>query len=450
MDRDFILRRSAPVPRYTSYPTAPHFHAGVGEAAYAQWLGNVPQDARLSLYLHIPFCDRLCWFCGCHTKQTRRYDPVEAYIQALTAEIATVGRHLGGRGQVSAVHFGGGSPTLMSSKDMNRVNEALKSAFSFIDSPEISVEIDPNDMDDDRYDGLKAIGLTRASLGVQDFDPKVQAAINRLQSFEETKAVVERVRELGVHSVNLDMLYGLPHQTEDSVAATARQVLSLRPDRIALFGYAHVPWMKKHQTMIAETDLPDTAERFAQSVLAARLIAEAGYQGIGIDHFALPDDSLAVAARDGTMRRNFQGYTDDSAEFLIGMGASSIGQTPLGHVQNMPATAEYERLALAGRLPVVRGLELGGDDRLRGHVIERLMCDFEFSRADTAKAFGESAAAMIANEADAFIAADPDGLLERHGEVYAVSPRGKPFVRAVAAHFDAYLTKGTARHSLAV
>ncbi len=197
MDRDFILRRSAPVPRYTSYPTAPHFHAGVGEAAYAQWLGNVPQDARLSLYLHIPFCDRLCWFCGCHTKQTRRYDPVAAYIQALTAEIATVGRHLGGRGQVSAVHFGGGSPTLMSSKDMKRVNEALKSAFSFIDSPEISVEIDPNDMDDDRYDGLKAIGLTRASLGVQDFDPKVQAAINRLQSFKETKAVVERVRGAG-------------------------------------------------------------------------------------------------------------------------------------------------------------------------------------------------------------------------------------------------------------
>ncbi len=166
----------------------------------------------------------------------------------------------------------------------------------------------------------------------------MQDAINRLQSFEETKAVVERVRELGVHSVNLDRLYGLPHQTEDSVAATARQVLSLRPDRIALFGYAHVPWMKKHQTMIDETALPDTAERFAQADLAARLIAEAGYQAIGIDHFALPDDSLAVAARDGTMRRNFQGYTDDSAEFLIGMGASSIGQTPKGHVQNMPAT----------------------------------------------------------------------------------------------------------------
>ena len=447
MKHEDILRLSAPVPRYTSYPTAPHFHAGIDSETYANWLGALNADTKISLYLHIPFCDRLCWFCGCHTKQVQRYDPVKAYLEALHAEIDTVSGHLSGRGIVTAIHFGGGSPTLMSSGDMIAVKAHLAKAFNLSPSVEISVEIDPNDMDDDRYAGLEGLGMTRASLGVQDFAEKVQKAINRPQGFEETKAVVDRVRALGVGSVNLDMLYGLPFQTLESIEATATQVLSMRPDRIALFGYAHVPWMKKHQTMIDETALPDAPERYAQAELAARVITDAGYVPIGIDHFALPTDSLAIALKTGKLRRNFQGYTDDAADALIGLGASAIGQLPQGHIQNMPATGEYQRLVLDGKLAVVRGLEMDDEDRLRGALIEKLMCEFGFSRSALCMRYGNAALAVFA-EADILVAQGE--FLERHGDRYEIKREMQLFARQVAAKFDTYLAKGTARHSAAV
>ncbi len=447
MQADEILRLSAPVPRYTSYPTAPHFHAGIDSEVYARWLGQINQAAKISLYLHIPFCDRLCWFCGCHTKQVQRYDPVKAYLTALHAEVDTVSRHLDGRGLVTAIHFGGGSPTMLSSSDMMAVKAHLASAFNLAPHAEVSVEIDPNDMDDDRYLGLEGIGLTRASLGVQDFAEKVQRAINRPQGFEETRIVVDRVRALGAGSVNLDMLYGLPFQTLESIETTARQVLSMRPDRIALFGYAHVPWMKKHQTMIDETALPDALLRLAQAELAARVIAEAGYVPIGIDHFALPSDGLAVALRRGLLRRNFQGYTDDAADALIGLGASAIGQLPQGHIQNMPATGEYQRLTLDGKLAVVRGLAMDDEDRMRGAVIEKLMCEFRFSRSAFCLRYGNAALAIFA-EADVLVG--QGDLLTRSGDRYEIKPEMRAFARQVAAKFDAYIGKGQARHSAAV
>ncbi|MGB8817282.1 MAG: oxygen-independent coproporphyrinogen III oxidase [Rhizobiaceae bacterium] len=442
-----ILRLSAPAPRYTSYPTAPHFHAAVDAKTYAGWLGALSTDAKISLYLHIPFCDRLCWFCGCHTKQTQRYDPVKAYLDALHAEIQTVSRHLSGRGIVTAIHFGGGSPTMMSQSDMVRVRSWLDDAFNIAGDAEISIEIDPNDMTEDRYAGLAALGLTRASLGVQDFDKKVQTAINRLQGFDETRAVVERVRALGARSVNLDILYGLPFQTQVSIAATARQVLLMKPDRIALFGYAHVPWMKKHQRMIDEVALPDSEERYHQAQVASSVLEDAGYIPIGIDHFALPQDSLAVALREGRLRRNFQGYTVDGADALIGLGASAIGRLPQGHVQNMPATGAYQRLVNAGSLAVVRGLEMSEEDRLRGSVIESLMCEFGFSRAQLCLRFGDAAQALF-READILVAQGE--FLARVGERYEIKPEMRLFARQVAARFDAYLGKGQARHSAAV
>lgn len=447
MNKDDILRLSAPVPRYTSYPTAPHFHPGITSETYAQWLGSLSPDASISLYLHIPFCDRLCWFCGCHTKQVQRYDPVQAYLKALHAEISTVSGHLHGRGIVTAIHFGGGSPTMLSSSDMMAIKAHLASAFRLSADVEISVEIDPNDMNEDRYEGLAGIGLTRASFGVQDFAEKVQKAINRPQGFEETKAVVDRVRDMGVGSVNLDMLYGLPFQTLESIEATAMQVLSMRPDRIALFGYAHVPWMKKHQTMIDETALPDAEARFAQAERAAKIIAESGYVPIGIDHFALPEDSLAIALKQGRLRRNFQGYTDDAADALIGLGASAIGQLPQGHIQNMPATGEYQRLALDGKLAAVRGLQMDDEDRLRGAVIEKLMCEFGFSRAAFCLRYGNAAQTIFA-EADILVAQGE--FLERKGDRYEIKPDMRLFARQVAAKFDTYLAKGAARHSAAV
>jgi oxygen-independent coproporphyrinogen-3 oxidase len=442
-------RHGAPAPRYTSYPTAPHFHGGIDAATYARWLAALPAGSTASLYLHVPYCDRLCWFCACHTKHTLRYEPVARYAKALCTEIATVGAALRGRVDVTAVHFGGGSPTILDPTDMKRVDAALRAAFALRPDAEISIEIDPNEMGEDRFDALAAIGMTRASLGVQDFDPVVQKAINRDQSFETTRRAVEAVRRRGAASVNLDVLYGLPHQTGASLSDTIAQVLALAPDRIALFGYAHVPWFKKHQQMIDETVLPGPQARLDMAALAAEMISRAGYVAIGLDHFALASDPMAVALADGSLARNFQGYTVDAADALVGLGASSIGRLPQGYVQNVTATADYEKRVLSGGLAVTRGIEFAPQDRVRGWVIERLMCDFGFSRGELVRRFGAEAGAVI-EEADGFAASDPDGVFVRQDDRYLVTAAGRPFVRSVAARFDAYLKTGTARHSAAV
>ncbi len=446
---DLVARYSAPVPRYTSYPTAPHFHPGVDADIYGAWLDTIRPDDRISLYLHIPFCDRLCWFCGCHTKQVRRYEPVAAYLKALTAETATLAGRLGGRGRLSAVHFGGGSPTLLQPGDIDRLGEVLRRRFALASDCEISLEIDPNDVDDLRLAAWARFGVTRASFGVQDFDARVQAAINRPQSFEQTRDAIDGFRARGVRSVNLDVLYGLPHQTVETLLRTLDQCLTLDPDRMALFGYAHVPWMKKHQNMIDASVLPDAPARFAQAEAGAERLAAAGMVPIGIDHFARPGDSLAEAFAAGRLRRNFQGYTTDTADVLLGLGASSVGRLPQGHVQNVTATAEYQRRALAGELPIARGVALEPRDRVAAHVIEKLMCEFGFAVSPLSRSFGSDADEIVAIAREAS-RSDVDGLIRFDGEHFIVSPKGRPFVRTVAAKFDRFLAKGAARHSAPV
>ncbi|GHD17655.1 oxygen-independent coproporphyrinogen III oxidase [Tianweitania populi] len=449
MTTDLIARYAGPVPRYTSYPTAPHFHDGVTQQTYARWLGEINSNEPISLYLHLPFCDRLCWFCGCHTKQVVRYDPIAAYLDALNMEIETVARHLGRSQPVCAIHFGGGSPTMIEPVDLARLRTTLDKHFTILPTCEISVEVDPNDINQARLDGWGAFGATRASFGVQDFDLKVQQSINRLQSFEQTRDALEGFRQRGVRSANLDVLYGLPHQTEETLAATIKQVISLIPDRVALFGYAHVPWMKKHQTMIDEAALPNMEQRFAQAALGARLLTEAGYITVGIDHFALPSDTMAQAALNGTLRRNFQGYTTDSANVLIGLGASSIGSLPQGYIQSITATAQYSRRALAGELPVARGFALSEADKARRWIIEMLMCGFAFDAAELRKLFPAQAEALL-RQAASFVAADLDDLVRMEGDRFIVTRQGRPFVRVVASWFDDYLATGAARHSAAV
>lgn len=449
MQKEFVRKHAGPAPRYTSYPTAPHFHAGVDGDIYARWLGKLTPGQSLSLYIHIPWCDRLCWFCGCNTKQTLKYDPLKTYLSALENEMETISGLIDPECRVTALHLGGGSPTMLKPEDMVWLDKALRSRFTFSDEAEISVEMDPNDLSAEKYDALAEIGLTRASIGVQDFDEKVQKAINREQTFEQTREVVEQVRARGVRSVNCDVLYGLPHQTRETLDRTIQQVVSLSPDRIALFGYAHVPWMKTHQKMIDETVLPDVTERFAQMNRASSQLTTAGYTAIGIDHFALPADSLAVAAASGVMRRNFQGYTSDTADALIGMGASSIGQLPQGYIQNQPSTGEYQRQVNLGRLPVVRGFELSEEDRLRARIIELLMCDFAFSFAAVRQEFGGAAESLL-DEAEYLAGCDTDGMVELNGGLFQVTAKGRPFVRSIASAFDSYFGQGAARHSLAV
>lgn len=449
MSSELVERYSKPVPRYTSYPTAPHFHEGINNAVYWDWLAQLPQDAALSLYIHIPYCDRLCWFCGCHTKQVKRYEPIATYLRSLKSEIEAVSGRLGGRGRVVALHLGGGSPSMLTPEDFAALNELLRTSFAFAGDAEISIEIDPNDMDEARYDALAAIGVTRVSIGVQDFDPKVQMAINRLQTFEQTRAVVDGMRARGVGSVNLDVLYGLPHQTIETVCSTIEKALLLAPDRLALFGYAHVPWLKTHQRMIDEAALPSAQSRFEQARAAARQIVAAGYDAIGIDHFARPDDRLAIAARTGRLHRNFQGYTTDAPDALLGFGASAIGQLPQGYVQNTVATGEYQRQVGTGGTAIARGVALTDEDRLRAYVIERLMCDFAVSRSGLQRLFGDAAAPVLA-EMQLAITFDTDGIVQMDGDLFRIMPEGRPFVRSIAAAFDSYLKVGGARYSMAV
>ncbi len=444
-----VARYSAPVPRYTSYPTAPHFSDAVDAGTYLSWLRQISRTDPVSVYIHIPFCDRLCWFCGCHTKHTTRYEPVRAYLGVLSQELTLLGEALGFKPQLGQLHLGGGSPSLLKSWDMEELRERLGDVFTFRDDAQISVEIDPSDATTDLFEALNVLGMNRASIGVQDFDPAVQAAINRPQSFEDTRDVANRLRAMGVHSLNIDALYGLPHQTLTTLERTMADVVSLQPDRIALFGYAHVPWMKKHQQMIDESSLPDSGERYRQARRAEAILKEAGYQQIGIDHFARPQDSLARAALDGRVNRNFQGYTDDPCETLIGLGASSIGKTRFGYVQNITATGQYMATVRSGALPIGRGLELSEDDIIRGAFIERLMSDFRVDMKAFRKHHGDAAATVLG---EAAIAAqnDPDGLCHISGDSFEIPVDARPFARTVASWFDAYMKKREARYSAAL
>lgn len=424
------------LPRYTSYPTAPNFSAGVGAAAQGEWLGAVDPGVPVSVYLHIPFCERLCWFCACHTQGTKTLAPVEAYVEALEVELALVAARLPAGVRMGRLHWGGGTPTILPPVLIHRLAAAVRAAIPPAEGCDFSVEIDPTLVDRAKIEALAEEGLTRASLGIQDFDPVVQQAIGRLQSFEETRRTVGDLRACGVGSLNTDLVYGLPHQSEARLEATVGQVLTLAPDRVAIFGYAHVPWASKRQKLIDEAALPGDVARVRLAGLAAEGFEAAGYRRIGIDHFALPGDGLERAARGGRLRRNFQGYTDDDCPTLIGLGASSISRFPQGYVQNAAATHAWQGRVAAGELGGARGHALGGEDRVRARAIEMLLCDFRLDFAALGPE-GEALRAEAAGVAERFgelVALDADGLVIR--------PEGVALARIVASCFDGYLAAG--------
>ena len=445
MQTEFLHKYGAPVPRYTSYPTAPQFHDAIGAADYRQWLAAAGEGSDLSLYFHIPYCDTLCWFCGCNTKIVRRYDPIETYLAGLLREIDTVAAELPANHRVTHMHWGGGSPDILSPTDIARLAGHARARFRFADDHEFAVEIDPRGGDEDRINALAEAGITRLSIGVQDFDPRVQQAINRHQSFEETRRVVERFRARGVASVNIDLIYGLPYQTRRSIEKTARAVLTLEPDRLAIFGYAHLPGRIKHQRMIDDASLPGLAARFELAGIVGDLFAAAGYKRIGLDHFARPGDPLAS----GRVRRNFQGYTTDGAECLIGLGASAIGRLRHGYVQNAVPAGDYLRRIGERGLATVRGFRLDTDDEVRALTIDRLMCELQFDRETLRDRFGAGASGVIA-EAEALVAGEHDGLIEPTAGGFRVTEKGRPFLRTICARFDRYLATSPARHSLGV
>jgi oxygen-independent coproporphyrinogen-3 oxidase len=448
MTPELIARFDQRVPRYTSYPTAPHFKPEVTAETYERWLQELSPEASLSLYLHVPFCAELCLYCGCHTSVARSYSPVAAYVDCLEREIALVTEHLPARMGVAHVHWGGGTPTILSPSDLVRVSTVLRSAFELRADAEIAVEIDPRTLTFNHVAALKAAGLNRASLGVQDFDPKVQETIKRIQSFEQTARVAGWLRDAGVTGLNLDLMYGLPYQTTDSVVRSVERALELDPDRIALFGYAHVPWMKRHQALLPEAALPDGVARVEQREAASQAITRAGYVAIGIDHFAKPSDPMAVVQSEGRLHRNFQGYTTDAAPALVGFGTSAIGALPQGYVQNAPTTVAYREALTKGRLPTARGAALTDDDRLRRAIIERLMCEFTVDLDAVAAAFPQ-AKADFGTEFQALRELEREGIADRRGSVVSLPEAGRPLVRTVCAVFDRYLDGEANRHSKA-
>lgn len=434
---DVFARYSAMrVPRYTSYPTAPNFVPAADDSQHREWLREVPPGEPVSLYLHVPFCRQMCWYCGCHTTVARRDAPIARYVDRLEDEIRCVKGLLPGRVEVAHLHWGGGTPTLLPPASIRSLDRRLRDAFDFAQGAEIGVEVDPRTLDEEVAAAFAAAGANRVSIGVQTFDPDVQRAINRVQPVEQVARAVDLFRRLGVQGINFDLIYGLPRQTVKSSVETVRQAIALQPSRLAVFGYAHVPSFKPHQRNIDESSLPGPAERLDQSAAIGEALVAAGYRQIGLDHFALADDPLARSAREGSLHRNFQGYTTDGCPTLIGLGASAISRLPGGFAQNATRIPDYQRRLADGGLATGRLCPVSRQDRQRARIIEQLMCAY---RADVGSFLSPGLARL-----------ELDGLIRRRGSVVEVVEEARPLVRAVAAAFDAYLPETEARHVAAV
>ncbi len=440
---------SAPVPRYTSYPTAPHFQSVQDTDFYENWLNNLDPAKPISLYFHVPFCREMCWYCGCHTKITKKDAPIEDYAAALRAELSTLIKRLPARFKVSHVHWGGGTPSILSADDFSSIMAMIATHFDYTPDAERAIEIDPRTVDERIIKALAAAGINRASLGVQDFNPSVQLAINRVQPFEMTRDVVDLLRANGIQDINFDLMYGLPLQTVADVRRTIDLSHEMKPDRIALFGYAHVPWMKTHMKLIHDADLPDTELRVEQAMVAASYLQELGYTQIGLDHFASPDDTMAKALGSRQLKRNFQGYTTDDAETLIGLGASAIGMLPEGYVQNVVSIPEYKRAVMSGEFAITKAIAVSSDDVIRREIIERLMCDLAVDLAEVEHRHNLPDASFETELArlQEFAA---DGLLSITGKHIHVNEDGRFLVRSICAVFDTYLGKGAGKHSRAI
>ncbi|WP_022727410.1 oxygen-independent coproporphyrinogen III oxidase [Fodinicurvata sediminis] len=440
---------NARLPRYTSYPTAPHFTSAVTQESYAGWLSSLSNSQTASLYLHIPFCRSMCWYCGCHTTITRQDEKIIDYLAVLRDEIDLVASQLARPLTVNHLHFGGGTPTIMSPEEFHGLMDLIRQRFSFTENAEIAIEIDPRRLTGEMIMALGNAGVTRASLGVQTLDPLVQKSINRVQDYNQVAAVTEGLRAAGVAGVNFDLIYGLPHQTPESCILTVHQCLELHPDRFAVFGYAHVPDFKKHQRKIDESALADTEERLAQADAIRKTLLEAGYEEIGIDHYALPDDPMAQAQRQGALHRNFQGYTTDASDVLIGLGASAIGRLEQGYVQNEVVLGRYAERIRQGQFATTKGLELTEDDRLRAEIIERLMCDFQVDLGQVCNLHGGDVDGLIQSTSQ-LQELTADGLIEIEGTVITLPEDSHYLVRNVASAFDAYLEASNRTFSRAV
>ncbi len=449
VDLDLVRKYNRPGPRYTSYPTAPHFSSDITRTDWEKQikLNNSAADRDLSLYFHIPFCDTLCWFCGCTTIVTRKPESIEEYLAVLYQEIDLVRGKLNPDRKVTQMHYGGGTPTYLTPAQLRQLGSKIHDAFKFDPKAEISCEMDPRELTHDHIIALRETGFNRVSLGVQDFDPGVQNAINRINPLEMIQEVVSWIRTEEFQSLNLDLIYGLPHQTSKSFNKTLDEILAFDPDRLAVFNYAHVPWMKPHQKLINEADLPTPEEKLDMLKLIIEKLTSSGYAYIGMDHFAKEDNELTIAQQEKSLQRNFQGYSTKLGTDIYAMGMSSISQVGDAYLQNYKDLPDYYRLIRQGQLPVEKGYILTEDDKIRRDTIMRLMCDLELDFTAMSKRLGIDFSDYFKNELDEIKLFETDELLIREAGKITVTEKGRMFVRNIAMEFDAHLPKDKARYS---
>lgn len=443
MDANLRKYAESNAPRYTSYPTAPHFSQAVDATVYERWLSELAPETTLSLYLHTPYCRQMCWYCGCHAFSAARDEPVADYVEAILSEIGHVSAALRARG-VREIHWGGGTPNILSRQRFETIVARLRANFDLSALERHAIEIDPRLLTQDQAEAFARCGVNRVSLGVQDLDERVQAGIGRIQPFEVIETSVHRLRNAGIEALSFDLMYGLPYQTLESVRRTARRVATLKPARISVFGYAHVPWFKARQKLMDERALPDTEARFALAEAIRATLCEAGYLTIGYDHYALPHDPIAVAAREGALTRNFQGFVEGECDALIGFGPSAISTLPQGYAQNETEVGAWRKALEGGGFSTKRGFALGADDRMRRQLILQLLSVFQVNLAD----YGGGAA--FASELARLAPLARDRLVIIDGERLSIPDKTQAFARIVAQVFDAYRDAGAARHSRAV
>ncbi len=439
--RSLLHKYDRPGPRYTSYPTAPIWTDSFSDKDYAERLlaAGKRADTPVSLYVHIPYCEQMCWFCGCTTIITKDHDKEDSYIDTVLAEARLVRETMGEQRRVTQHHWGGGTPTFLAPEAIEKLFTGLCLIFPPTTDAEISIEVDPRVTTRAHLETLKRIGFNRISMGLQDFNPKVQKTIHREQSYEQTEAIIEGARELGFISTNVDLIYGLPYQTPESFAANLELVHQLNPDRIACYSYAHVPWLKKHQNVIEEDTLPKGADKLELYLLALESFSARGYDAIGMDHFAKSDDELSVAARAGKLHRNFMGYSTHPAEEMISFGMSAISEVDGAFAHNFKEIKPWKEAIDAGRLPIDRGLRRSAEDERRRKLILSLMCNFHADFKDHGGV--EDFKQHFAKELTALQDMQNDGLVELHADSITVTKTGRLFVRNICMLFDAYLNE---------
>lgn len=441
-----ILKYDRQVPRYTSYPTAPHFKEDIGFENYKSWLKALDEKEKLSLYFHIPFCQQMCWYCGCFTKITQRYAPIEDYVSLLIREIKIIGEILGQKHLVEHIHFGGGSPTILPKSMIQDLMATIRDNFTINKNAQIAIEIDPRTVNEEKIACYANEGINRASLGIQDFNHEVQIAINREQSFDMVYDAVKCLRSYDINDINFDLIYGLPKQNIEMVKRNIDYSLLLNPNRIALFGYAHVSWMKKHMRLIDENKLPNSKARLSMYQNAASRLKQNGFEAIGLDHFAKKDDDMFLALKNKKLKRNFQGYSTDNAEVLIGFGTSSISYLPYGYVQNTLDLEEYKKAILNNILPIKKGVKTSKEDDFRKKIIDQIMCYLEVDLNKICQEF-DIDPDYFQPEILKLKELEKDNLITLKNYKITINEKARPITRLVSSFFDKYLEPENKKHS---